>query len=138
MAWLLTESDSTTQLKRQRSGCEGQQPCCLVQQCVSNESRERKWSSSSMCIVISSLSISNNISSSPVNVGGLPNHVKYCITVLSLQLTTIRTSPVGIPNKFFNNVRERPLTNLGNKRVACWCVAASRNGSWRGEKERLR
>jgi pentatricopeptide repeat protein len=34
---------------------------------------------------------------SPVDVGGLPNHVKYCVSVLSLQWENIRTSPVGIP-----------------------------------------
>ena len=34
---------------------------------------------------------------SPVDIGGLPNHVKYCVNVLSLQWTNIRTSPVGIP-----------------------------------------
>jgi len=32
-----------------------------------------------------------------VDVGGLPNHVKYCVSVLSLQWANIRTSPVGIP-----------------------------------------
>jgi hypothetical protein len=36
---------------------------------------------------------------SPVDVGGLPNHVKYCVSVLSLQWANIRTSPVGIPYK---------------------------------------
>jgi len=34
---------------------------------------------------------------SPVDVGGLSNHVKYCVSVLSLQWANIRTSPVGIP-----------------------------------------
>jgi len=34
---------------------------------------------------------------SPVDVDGLPNHVKYCVSVLSLQWENIRTSPVGIP-----------------------------------------
>jgi hypothetical protein len=34
---------------------------------------------------------------SPVDVGGLPNHVKYRVSVLSLQWANIRTSPVGIP-----------------------------------------
>jgi hypothetical protein len=34
---------------------------------------------------------------SPVDVGGLPNHVKYCVSVLSLQWANIKTSPVGIP-----------------------------------------
>jgi hypothetical protein len=40
---------------------------------------------------------------SPVDVGGLSNHVKYCVSVLSLQWANIRTSPVGIPyiEKFF-------------------------------------
>ena len=37
---------------------------------------------------------------SPVDVGGLPNHVKYCVSVLSLQWANIRTSPVGIPYIF--------------------------------------
>jgi hypothetical protein len=72
-----------------------------------------------MCVVTTFLSISNNISSSPVDLDGLPNHIKYCVSVLGFQWTTIRTSPVEIPSKFFNNVRERPLTNLGNKRMAC-------------------
>ena len=34
---------------------------------------------------------------SPVDVGALPNHVKYCVSVLSLQWANIRTSPVAIP-----------------------------------------
>ena len=34
---------------------------------------------------------------SPVDVGGLLNHVKYCVSVLSLQWAKIRTSPLGIP-----------------------------------------
>ncbi|KAJ6901616.1 hypothetical protein NC651_019402 [Populus alba x Populus x berolinensis] len=34
---------------------------------------------------------------SPVDVGGLPNHVKYCISMLSFQWANIRTSPVEIP-----------------------------------------
>jgi hypothetical protein len=34
-----------------------------------------------------------------VDVGGLPNHVKDCVSVLSLQWENIRTSPVGIPYK---------------------------------------
>jgi hypothetical protein len=43
-------------------GCQEQQPCCLVQQCRSHGSWVWvKWSSSSMCVVILSLSDSNNI-----------------------------------------------------------------------------
>jgi len=34
---------------------------------------------------------------SPVDVGGLPNHVKYCVSVLSLLRANISTSSVGIP-----------------------------------------
>ena len=34
---------------------------------------------------------------SPVDVGSLPNHVKYCVSVLYLLRANIRTSPVGIP-----------------------------------------
>jgi hypothetical protein len=33
---------------------------------------------------------------SPMNVGDLPNHVKYCVSVLSLQWATIRTPPVRL------------------------------------------
>jgi hypothetical protein len=33
---------------------------------------------------------------SPVDVGVLPNHVKYCVSVLSLQWATIRTPPVRL------------------------------------------
>ena len=32
-----------------------------------------------------------------MDVGDLPNHVKYCVSVLSLQWANIRTSPVEIP-----------------------------------------
>jgi len=32
-----------------------------------------------------------------MDVGDLSNHVKYCVSVLSLQWAIIRTSPVGIP-----------------------------------------
>jgi len=90
--------------ERKRNGCQEQQPCCLVQQCVSNVSGERKWSSSSMCVVTSSLSIFNNIGSSTVDVGDLPNHVKYCVSVLSLQWVTIRTSPIEIPNNWYQSI----------------------------------
>jgi len=38
-----------------------------------------------------------NAMAPPVDVGGLPNHVKYCVSVLSLQWVNIRTSPVRIP-----------------------------------------
>jgi len=40
---------------------------------------------------------------SPVDVGGLPNHVKYCVSVLSLQWANIRTSPVGIPYNWYQS-----------------------------------
>jgi hypothetical protein len=33
---------------------------------------------------------------SPVDVGALPNHLKYCVSVLSLQWATIRTPPVRL------------------------------------------
>jgi hypothetical protein len=36
---------------------------------------------------------------SPVDIGGLPNHVKYCVSVLNLKWINIRTSPVEIPYK---------------------------------------
>ena len=45
---------------------------------------------------------------SPVDVGGLPNHVKYCVSVLSFQWINIRTSPVGIP--YTNKVLNSPIT----------------------------
>ena len=35
---------------------------------------------------------------SSVDVGDLPNHVKYCVSVLSLQWAVISTSPVKISN----------------------------------------
>jgi len=41
---------------------------------------------------------------SPVDVGGLPNHVKYCVSVLSLQWANIRTSPVGIPYNWYQSL----------------------------------
>jgi len=41
---------------------------------------------------------------SPVDVGGLPNHVKYCVSVLSLQWANIRTSPVGIPYNWYQSI----------------------------------
>ena len=34
---------------------------------------------------------------SPVDVDGLPNHVKYCVSVLSLQWANIRTSRSEFP-----------------------------------------
>jgi hypothetical protein len=40
---------------------------------------------------------------SPVDVGGLPNHVKYCVSVLSLQWANIRTSPVEIPYNWYQS-----------------------------------
>jgi hypothetical protein len=39
-----------------------------------------------------------------VDVGGLPNHVKYYVSVLSLQWTNIRTSPVKIPNNWYQSI----------------------------------
>jgi len=53
--------------------------------------------SSFFIVVILVLSLYNQMAS-PVDVGDLPNHVKYCVSVLSLQRATIRTSLVGIPN----------------------------------------
>jgi hypothetical protein len=41
---------------------------------------------------------------SPVDVGGLLNHVKYCVSVLSLQWTKIRTSPLGIPYNWYQSI----------------------------------
>ena len=61
-----------------------------------------KWSSFSMyCVVILSLSL-NNIDS-PVDVGDLPNHVKYCVSVLALHWAIISTSPVGFPNNWYQS-----------------------------------
>jgi hypothetical protein len=39
-----------------------------------------------------------------VDVGYLPNHAKYCLSVLSLQWANIRTSPIGIPNNWYQNI----------------------------------
>jgi uncharacterized membrane protein len=41
---------------------------------------------------------------SPVDVGDLANHVKYCVSVLSLQWAIISTSPVGIPNNWYQSI----------------------------------
>ena len=41
---------------------------------------------------------------SPVDVGGLPNHVKYCVSVLSLQWANIRTSPIEIPYNWYQSI----------------------------------
>ena len=48
------------------------------------------WSSSVCCI----LSLSLIISISPVDVGDLPNHVKYCVSVLSLLWAMIMNTTV--------------------------------------------
>ena len=40
---------------------------------------------------------------SPVDVGSLPNHVKYCVSVLSLQWANFKTSPVGIPYNWYQS-----------------------------------
>jgi hypothetical protein len=60
------------------------------------ESCQRGDDSSSSIVVNLVLSL-YNVMASPVDVGGLPNHVKYCVRVLSFQWANIRTSPVGIP-----------------------------------------
>jgi len=73
--------------------------CNIV--CENSGSRvEWLWSSSSMYICCS-LFLFLIISTSLVDIDGLPNHVKYCVNMFSLQWTTIRTSSVGIPNIFF-------------------------------------
>jgi hypothetical protein len=41
---------------------------------------------------------------SPVDVGGLPNHVKYCVSVLSLLRANISTSSVGIPYNWYQSI----------------------------------
>ena len=41
---------------------------------------------------------------SPVDVGGLPNHVKYCVSVLSLQWANIRTSPIESPYNWYQSI----------------------------------
>jgi hypothetical protein len=51
---------------------------------------------SSSIVVNLVLSLYNQMAS-PVDVGGLANHVKYCVSVLSFQWPNIITSPVGIP-----------------------------------------
>jgi len=38
-----------------------------------------------------------------MDVGGLPNHVKYYISVFSFQWTNIRISPVGIPFNWYQS-----------------------------------
>ena len=69
--------------------------------CESNESRVEWLLSSSFMYLCYSLSLSLIILTFSIDVDGLSNHIKYCIGVLSLQWTTIRTSSVGIPNIFF-------------------------------------
>ena len=50
-----------------------------------------------------------------MDVGDLPNHVKYCISVLSLQWATIRPSPVGIPqHKIHINTHKNKSTKLAS------------------------
>jgi uncharacterized membrane protein len=64
---------------------------------------EWMWSSSFMylyCI----LSLYLIIWTSPVDVSDLPNHVKYCVSVLSFQWATISTSPVGFPNNWYQSI----------------------------------
>ena len=39
-----------------------------------------------------------------MDVGGLPNHVKYCVSVLYLLWANISTSPVGIPNNWYQSI----------------------------------
>ena len=61
---------------------------------------------SSSIVVNLVLSLYNQMTP-PVDVGGLPNHVKYCVSVLSLQWATIRTSPVGTPNTFHYRIAQQ-------------------------------
>ena len=54
-----------------------------------------------------------------VDVGGLPNHVKYCVSVLSLQWANIRTSPVGIPYNWWSEFRTEIYRNETSSFLAC-------------------
>jgi len=42
-----------------------------------------------------------------VDVGSLPNHVKYCVSVLYLLRANIRTSPVGISYTYSMTVSDK-------------------------------
>jgi len=67
--WWSECSAEKREQERMRSSCQGQRPCCLVQQCESNGSRVWvKWSSSSMYVVTFSLFISNNMNLSRLNM----------------------------------------------------------------------
>jgi len=68
---------------------------------VRNIGERKKWGwelqrvddFSSSIVVNLALSLYNQIVS-PMDVDDLPNHVKYCVSVVSLQWATIRTSLV--------------------------------------------
>jgi len=80
--------------ERKRSCCPWQQPCCYKQQSVWAGS----WVWVDVILLLHVFIISFSLSlikwTSPVDVGNLPNHVKYCVSVFSLLWTTIRTPPV--------------------------------------------
>jgi len=59
--------------------------------------------SSSSIVINLVLSLYNEIAS-PVDVGGFPNHVKYCVSVFSLQWANIRTSLVAIPYNWYQSI----------------------------------
>ena len=52
----------------------------------------------------------------PMDVGGLPNHVKYCVSMLSLQWANIRTSPVGIPYNWYQSIWFKVVFDFCSKR----------------------
>ena len=64
---------------------------------------EWMWYSSSIYLFYI-LSLILIILTSPVDVGNLSNHVKYCVSVLSLQWTTISTSPIEFPNNWYKSI----------------------------------
>lgn len=61
------------------------------------ESQRVDDSSSSSIVVNRVLSLYNQVAFF-MDIGDLSNHVKYCVSILSLQWTIIRTSPVRIAN----------------------------------------
>ena len=54
-----------------------------------------------------------------VDIGDLPNHVKYCVSVLSLQWANIRTSPVEIPNNWYQSLWFKVVFDFLLKNKSC-------------------
>jgi hypothetical protein len=70
-----------------------------------------------------------------VDVGDLPNYVKYCVSVLSLQWATVRTSPVGIPiTKCLNNytamIQKGELTDINSGKLGLGQPGQHVNKAW--------